>query len=214
MKQAAWTAAAVGIASHLKSSVLGGDVFEVISGASLSFRVFNDPVPDLAIVEVPADFEAPQLTSVMIIGPDTVSDTTNGVQDLFKNMKDGFSYGLNVVTNLKKYKNFNQAKQHMKEFMAKLKAIKQSVTNVQDTIDNAYQAADDVLPGCIFTSDPSCAQLVYYDGIKPVYRYTAPAGLTSLSGLPVPIIFIVQNQHTGLMYFGTPAFFPAPKKTP
>lgn len=45
-----------------------------------------------------------------------------------------------------------------------------------------------------------------------MYRYTAPAGPTSLSGLPVPIVFIGSDQYTGLMYFGTPIFFPAPKK--
>jgi hypothetical protein len=214
MKQAAWTAAAVGIASHLKATVLGGDLIEVISGASLSFREFNDPLPNQAIIEVPGDFEDAELTSVMIIGPDTVADTVNGVKDLFQKMKDGFSYGLDPKNNPKQFKNFNELKKYLKEMKAKLLAVKKSVTGLQDTIDNAYQAADDVLPGCIFTADPACAQLIYNDGIKPVYRYTAPPGLQSLGGLPVPIIFIVQNQYTGLMYFGTPAFMPAPKKTP
>jgi hypothetical protein len=211
MQQAAWSAAAVGIAAHLKEWVSGGYVFEVISGASLSFREFNDPVPNQAIIEVPGDPQHPELTSVMIIGPDTVADTSNGIGDLFKKMKEGFSYGTDPKNNPLKFKNFDEAKQVMKGFMAKMKAIKDSLGTLTDTIGNSYQSPDNVVPGCIFTSDPACVELIYENGIKPVYRYTAPPGLQSLSGLPVPIIFIVQN-YNGLMYFGTPLFMPAPKK--
>lgn len=211
MKQVIWTAATVAFNSHLKAYVSGGDVFEVVSGASLSFRVFNEPLANQAIIEVPGDFDDPELTAVMIVGPDTVAALGNAIQDLFQKMKDGFSYGLDPKNNPKKYKNGNEAKKHLKEFKGKLDAIKQSVTNLQDTVDNVYQTADDVMPGCVFTSDPSCMQLIYNEGFKPVYRYTPPPGFASLGGLPVPIVFIVQNQYTGLMYFGTPLFMPAPK---
>ena len=209
--QAAWSAAAVGIAHHLKQYALGGQIVMVISGASLSFHEFNEP-PNQAIIEVPGDFDDPELTSVMIVGPDTVGDVVNTVKELYQKMKDGFSVGLDAAKNVKRYKSFDQVKKHLQEFKAKLLAIKKSVTGLQDLIDNAYQTPDDVLPGCIFPFNPDCAQLIYNDGIKPVYRYTAPPGLTSLSGLPVPVVLIVQNQYTGLMYFGTPIFFPAPKK--
>lgn len=211
MKQAAWTAAVVGITGHLKQFVQGGDVYEVISGASLSFRVFNEPNPNQGIIEVPGNFDYPELTSVMIVGPDTAADVTNGIKDVYEKMKEGFSYGLDPNNNPKGYKNYNDAKKHLKEFMDRMKAIQQSVTGLQDTIDNAYQTADAVLPGCIFTSDPTCAQLIYNDGFRPVYRYTPPPGFQSLGGLPAAIIFIVQNQYTGLMYFGTPLFLPAPR---
>jgi len=212
MQQAAWTAAAVGIAAELKSVVLGGDVYAVISGASQSIRVFNEPTPNDAIVEVPGNFDDPELSAVMIIGPDTVAATGGALTDLFKKLKDGFSYGLDPKNNPKGFKNLNQVKKYLKDLMAKLKDVGKSVTALQDVIDKSYQTAGDVLPGCIFSSDPKCAQLYYPNGIAPTYRYTPPPGSSGLGGLPVPIIFIVQNLHDGLMYFGTPAFLPAPKK--
>jgi hypothetical protein len=210
-KQAAWTAAAVAIAAELKSAVMGGDVYAVISGASQSFRVFNEPTPNDAIIEVPGNFTDPQLTSVMIIGPDTVDATAGAVTDIHKKLKDGFSYGLDPKNNPKAFKNFNQVKTYVKTLVGKLKDVGKSVTALQDVIDSSYQTAGAVIAGCIFSSDPSCVELFYPDGIKPTYRYTPPPGTTGLGGLPVPIIFIVQNLYTGLMYFDTPAFLPAPK---
>jgi len=213
MKQAAWCAAAVGIAAELKAYVLGGNVYAVISGASQSFRVFNEPAPgNDAIIEVPGYFDDPELTSVQIIGPDTIAAAGSAVTDLFQKLKDGFSYGLDAKNNPSKFKDFNQAKKVAKDLLAKLKAVGKAVTTLQDVIDASYQTAGDVLPGCIFTSDPECAQLYYPDGIKPVYRYTPPPGSGGIGGIPVPIIFIVQNLYTGLMYFDTPSFLPAPKK--
>ena len=76
MKQALWTPVAVGIAQHLKAYVSGGEIDMVISGASLSFREFNEP-PNQAIIEVPGDFDDPELTSVMIVGPATVGDVVD-----------------------------------------------------------------------------------------------------------------------------------------
>lgn len=213
MKQAAWCGAAVGIAAELKAYVLGGNVYAVISGASQSFRVFNEPAPgNDAIIEVPGYFDDPELTSVQIIGPDTIAAAGNAVTDLFQKLKDGFSYGLDAKNNPAKFKNFNQAKKVAKDLLAKLKAVGKAVTTLQDVIDASYQTAGDVLPGCIFTSDPECAQLYYPTGINPVYRYTPPPGSGGIGGIPVPIIFIVQNLYTGLMYFDTPSFLPAPKK--
>jgi hypothetical protein len=63
-------------------------------------------------------------------------------------------------------------------------------------------------------SDPNCVQLRFDSGIKSVYTYSPPPGFKCFSGLPLPIPFIVQDQLTGLMYFGTPAFLPTPKEPP
>ncbi len=212
LSQAAWTAAAVSSANLLKASVLGGDIYEVVSGASLSFRVFNEPTANWATIEVPGDFDEPLLSSVMIIGPDTVADVSNGIQGLFDALKEGVSYGIDPLQNPKKYRNRDEQKKHLKGLKEKIKAAQGAANTLQDTIENSYQNPDEVLPGCVFTTDPSCAQLYYDGGINPVYRYNPPDGYAGFSGLPVPIIFIVQNQLTGMMYFGTPVFVPAPKK--
>lgn len=94
----------------------------------------------------------------------------------------------------------------------KISAAGAAATTVQDAIYASYQTPTEVLRGCVFTSDPNCVQLYYDEGFDPVYRYTPPSGFSGFSGIPVPIIFIAQNQLTGLMYFGTPPFLPAPVK--
>jgi len=211
MKQAAWTAAAVTIASELKALVYGEDIYEVVSGASLSFRVFGG---GLSFIEVPGGMDEPGLVSVLIIGPDTISAAGSAITDLFKKLKDGFSYGLNPETNPLRFKNLDDAKKRYDELMKKLRAVGASVTNLQNEIDNAYQRPTEVERGCVFAGDPTCSQLIYADGFKPVYSYTPPPGFGSLGGMPVPIIFIVQNQLTGDMYFGTPYFMPVPAASP
>ena len=49
---------------------------------------------------------------------------------------------------------------------------------------------------------------MYPDGFQSVYHYAGPGGGAGLGGLPVPIIFIVRNNVSGQMYFGTPVFLP------
>jgi hypothetical protein len=211
MGQAQWTAAAVAATAHLKDFVKGGDIIEVVSGASLSFRVFNEPTPNWATIEVPGGFDEPQLSSVMIVGPDTFADVSNGVQSLFDSIKQAVSYGISPLTNPNKYKNRSQQKKHQKALKMKIAAAQSSANALQNTIANTYSYPGEVLRGCVFSSIAGCAQLYYEDGFDPVYRYDPPSGFSGFSGLPVPIVFIVQNQLTGEMYFGTPIFLPAPK---
>jgi hypothetical protein len=147
----------------------------------------------------------------MIIGPDTINDVSNGVKSMYDKIKEAVSFGINPITNPKKYKNRNQQKKFQKELKQKIDGAQSAANKVQQTIENTYSYPSEVLRGCVFTSIPGCAQLYYEDGIDPVYRYNPPSGFSGFSGLPVPIIFIVQNQLTGEMYFGTPIFMPAPK---
>lgn len=211
MKQSAWTAAAVTIASELKSIVYGQDLYEVVSGSSLSFRVFDG---GLSFIEAPGGLDEPGLVSVLIIGPDTISSAGSAITDLFNKLKEGFSYGLDPATNPLRFKNLDDAKQKVDGLMARLKDVGAAVTTLQDEIDNAYQRPTSVDRGCVFTPDPNCSQLIYADGFKPVYSYTPPPGFGNLGGIPVPIVFIVQNQLTGDMSFGTPYFMPNPASPP
>lgn len=204
-KQAAWTAAAVAITMELRDFVYGEDIYEVVSGASLSFRVFNG---GLSFLEVPGGIDEPGLVSVMIIGPSTISEAGTAITDLFNKLKEGFSYGLDPATNPLRFKNLDDAKKRMDGLMTKLQDVGKAVTGLQDVIDNAYQRPSSVDRGCVFSPDITCSQLIYDNGFKPVYVYKPPPGFGSLGGLPVPIIFIVQNQLTGAMYFGTPIFLP------
>jgi hypothetical protein len=93
-----------------------------------------------------------------------------------------------------------------------VKALKAALGNLDAVIERqaklAFQSPDAVLGGCVFTSDPECRQLVYDEGILPVYTYAPPPGFASLGGLPLPIEFIVYNVVDSGMYFGTKAFLP------
>ena len=141
----------------------------------------------------------------MIIGPDVFNDTFHQVKKLHGNLKDASSFGLNPATNLLRARNLTQAKDLMSQLYGKLVAVRNTVSGLQDVVDKSYQTADQGLTGCIFSGDPACSQLVYNNWIYPAYRYTPPPGF---GGLPVPIIFIVQNDK-GEMFFGLPAFLPA-----
>jgi len=209
-RQAAWTATAVLVANELRAAVLGGDIVAVISGASLSFHEFNDPLLNQAIVEAPVELLDPALSQVMIIGPDTVAAAGSAISGLYTNMKKAFSVGQNPLTNPQRYKNFNNAKKDISDMQKAIKGVGTSFGNLQKVVASAYQTASDVLGGCIFTSDPACNELIYENGIAPVFRYTPPPGYGALTGLPAAIIFIVQNMNTGLMYFATPEFMPSP----
>ena len=204
MQQAAWSAVAISLAAEWKATVGGGDIIEVASGASLSFREFNSP---WTFIEVPGGMSDPDLVDVAVIGPDQANAAGGAVTELYNNMKKGFSVGKDAKNNPDAYKNANQIKADIKKMKDKL----------ADLADNSYQSPDDVIRGCIFTSDSSCSQLTYDDGIAPVYTYSPPPGFGGLGGLPVPIIFIVydlnpQSQSAQTAYFGTPAFLPVPKQ--
>ncbi len=207
--QATWTAAAVGLNTHLKEFAYGKDIIEVVSGASISFRVFNEPV-NQAMIEVETDPRDPELNIVIIIGPQIFIDAFNGIEQVVKKIKDLASYAKNPATNPLRATNLNQFKSRMSELILKVKASGNAALAVKDTFYSIYQSPTDVLPGCIFDSSPTCSELVYDNGINPVYRYTPPPGFGG-SGLPVGINFIVQNA-TGDMYFGVKAFFPALEK--
>ena len=208
MQQAAWSAAAISVVSELKAFSLGQDIYEVAAGASLSFREFKSP---WSFIEVPGGLSEPKLVSVMVVGPDTVNAAGGAITDLFQKLKAGFSHGLDPQNNPQRFRNIDDAKKAFSALFAKLKAVGQAVTNLQDVIANAYQTPGGIARGCIFTSDRSCSQLTFDEGIKTVYSYSPPQGYSTLSGLPVPIIFIVQDQLNGTMYFGSPAFLPTPK---
>jgi len=70
------------------------------------------------------------------------------------------------------------------------------------------QTPTETMNGCVFTADPECRQLIYGNGILPVYTYAPPPGFQSLGGLPVPIITVTYNPVTEVVSMGTPVFLP------
>ncbi len=210
MKQAAWGAGAVAIASHVRELAYGSPIIETVSGASLSFRVFNAPY---TFIEVITNDE-PSLNDVMIIGPDITNNTVAAVKDLLDAIKDGFSFGKDALTNPKRYRNQDEAQKTKKELKKRVKALQDGAQGLFDVTSSMYQSPGEVERGCIFDANPDCRQLHYGDGFASVYTYAPPPGFLCYSGLPLPIPIIVQDQVSGLMYFGTPAFLPTTKLPP
>lgn len=210
MKQAAWGAGAVAIASHVRELAYGSPIIETVSGASLSFRVFNAPY---TFIEVITNDE-PSLNDVMIIGPDITGNAVAAVTDLLDAIKDGFSFGKDALTNPKRYRNQDEAQKTKKEIKKRVKALQDGAQGLFDVTSSMYQSPGEVERGCIFDANPDCRQLHYEDGFASVYSYSPPPGFLCYSGLPLPIPIVVQDQVSGLMYFGTPAFLPTPKLPP
>lgn len=95
-----------------------------------------------------------------------------------------------------------------------MKSLQDGAQGLFDVTSSMYQSPDAVERGCIFDANPDCRQLHYENGFASVYTYAPPPGFLCYSGLPVPIPVIVQDQVSGLMFFGTPAFLPTPKLPP
>ncbi len=210
MGQAAWGAGAMAIASHVREFAYGSSIVETVSGASLSFRVFNAPYTFIEVITN----EEPSLNDVMIIGPDITSNAVAAVSDLLGAIKDGFSFGKDALTNPKRYRNQDEAQKTKKELKKRVKALQDSGQALFDVTSSMYQSPETVERGCIFDANPDCRQLHYPDGFASVYSYAPPPGFLCYSGLPLPIPIIVQDQVSGLMFFGTPAFLPTPKLPP
>ena len=210
MGQAAWGAGAMAIASHVREFAYGSSIIETVSGASLSFRVFNAPY---TFIEVITNDE-PSLNDVMIIGPDITANAVAAVSDLLAAIKDGFSFGKDALTNPKRYRNQDEAQKTKKELRKRVKALQDGGQALFDVTSSMYQSPEEVERGCIFDANPDCRQLHYPDGFASVYSYAPPPGFLCYSGLPLPIPIIVQDQVSGLMFFGTPAFLPTAKLPP
>lgn len=204
-QQAAWSSMVMVTRGLIKDTLSAGDITEVVSGASLSFRVFNEPTPNQGIIEVDTDVLDPRISTTIIIGPDFAT----GVATEINNLKEAFSYQQNPAANPKKARNLRKAKDLVTKLYGRIVAIGDATTALQKLRDGAFQDADQGMRGCIFSASPTCNQLIYNNGFDPAYRYAPPDGFSSLTGLPVPIIFVVMNDE-GAPYFGTPVFFPAP----
>jgi hypothetical protein len=207
MGQAAYSAAVLAATSHLREFVQGQDIEETVSGASLSFRVFGPP----AFIEVFSNDER-ELNEVMIIGPTLLANTGQSINALLQGIKNAYSYGLDPANNPARCRNANECYDKVKKLR---EAIEENLVNPTNNLfkvaESFFQRPTRVTRGCVFApTAPGCVQLHYDDGFKSVYQYAPPAGLGPYSGLPVPIVIIVQDQLTGLMYFGTPSFLPSP----
>ena len=198
--QAAWGGAAVRAANLVRSFVHGQDLAAVVSGASLSFRVFE---ATFTMIEGDVDPVDPESNVVVLIGPDIAAP----LLPWFDRIKDGMKYK-QPPGGPGSYPNNSAIFNDLKAFDTAMRSIGQNTQAITDAVRNAYQQPTFGERGCIFSNSPTCHELLYPNGFKSVYTYLPPCGFQTFSGLPVPIIFMVYNKVSGVMYFDTPPFIP------
>jgi hypothetical protein len=199
LHQAAYGMAVVAASSHLKAYVQQTPDKDpvVISGASLSFRVFKAP---FSMIEgIGLEKKYPDLNTVILIGPDLF----NSVQALIQKIKDS-------TTLANGYKNMDEAYADFDKIKASLEAVLGGAQGVVDQAKKAFQSTKLADKPCLFIGDPTCVQLFYPDGFNSVYTYSPPEGFGGFTGLPLPIVFIIKNNVNGQVLIDTPPFFPTP----
>jgi hypothetical protein len=202
---AAYSAAATAAFQHLKEEVQAKDVVEVVSGASLSFRVFR---ADLTFVEVLSQSRRADLFNVTVIGPSLFLDVNNGVRDLHAKLQEATSYARDVLTNPNRVRNIDDLQDIHDEFLKRVTAVTTTATGAyQEITQGVFQIPTAIERTCVFTTAP-CRQLLYDNGFKSVYKYKPPPGFVGVGGLPVPIIFMIYDMVTGESHFALIPFLP------
>ncbi|MDD5760406.1 MAG: PASTA domain-containing protein, partial [Desulfobulbaceae bacterium] len=194
MKQAYQVGAMVALASHIKESLYGQELVEVVAGASLSIRLFHSPYSMIEGFNL--DSEDPRINNVMVIGPDVVGAVFD-IVDLAKkssqlNFKLWFKSGWDAA---KLIYNDNDK-------------IKTLLEQADKPVDGSWrQYTHTAENGCIFSSAPSCVGLIWPSGFASVYDEDASIP-SYLRGIPSPIIFLVHSPLDGQLSFATPPFVP------
>jgi hypothetical protein len=193
LKQAFFGAATVAVAQHLRSFIAAEDIGDVVSGASLSIRLFDS---SYSFLEGRFETDDPDLNYVFVIGP--------SIYDLLKPLIDNSK---------KTFTAAKDAKKNLKGLLDSIRTLIQSAnTDVNAAATQARQFPTGVDRPCIFTPDPDCTQLLFDDGFQTVYEYTPPPGFEAFSGLPQPIVFLVWNARRDTYFLATPPFLPTKKQ--
>ncbi|MGE3972541.1 MAG: PASTA domain-containing protein [Porticoccaceae bacterium] len=194
---AGWTTAVVALTAQVRSSVDAGTAEAVVSGPSLSIRVFGAP---WAMIEGAGyELDYPDLNEVLIVGPNIAFV----VEEAIEKFKEGYRFFQDIDPDLH-FTNFDQLKKQYREI--KQKMIDSFVDPTQAIVDEArsmYQPPIEAERGCIFAFGP-CTQMLYPDGFKSVYSLPPDAFLP----LPTLIVILVLNPVTGAATLDLVPFLP------
>ncbi len=205
---AIYNAGIVAASIYLKQYLYMTDVTELVSGASLSFRVFNSP---FSFIEVESATRRHHLYSTLVIGPTLLTDLNTGLTDLVEKFKSAFSYARDAATNPTRVKSTDDLFAIHDEFKDLVDGLITSGTDTYKKFaERLYQSPVELDNNCIFTSALPCKQLMYPDGIKSVFEYAPPPGFDGVLGIPGVILFLVQDQVSGQMFIKIAPFLPTP----
>jgi beta-lactam-binding protein with PASTA domain len=194
MKSAKQGAALLALAGQLRTALAGDSLEAVVSGASLSFRLFG--VPNAFIEGNNFELKYPYLNDIVMIGPeavDKVLDASSAIASLGSAQSLGAAiYALYDVR----------------------KKLGEVVSTADGVFANGLQKVRQAERSCFFSSAAACGQLVVRDGgFDSVYEYRVINEFFQVDSLPIPlpIITIVRSPVSGRFSFATPAFLPTKK---
>ncbi len=142
----------------------------IVTGASLSFHIFNAAG---SFIEVSgANREIPGRSDVFLVGSAAIA----AVEDLFNALNPDDFEDLDDVW----------------EFF---EGVVEALEGAGEAFDDANQVPGDLAPGCILSSNPSCVELIYPSGFKPVIK------CSGFICLPQPVLVLVHNLDTGTWAF-------------
>jgi hypothetical protein len=195
MKQAAWTASAIAAAGLFRTHNPAGSLTAIVSGASLSVRVFK---PGPSFIEGDLDADNPANAVVVMIGPNTESKLSMPVDSIKGVLSAAGNAGIIFHT--------------MNQIYSSLKQGATSPADAFGLASRSFQSPREGYKGCIFSSSPTCTQLVFPDGFEPVYEYDPAESFgNTFIGLPVPILVMAYDKTSGRITIDTPVFLPAAK---
>ena len=176
--------AMVKLANFYRVSLKTEDLPGIVAGASFSYHAFRSGWSFVEATDLNVKY--PRLNFVSFIGPDSAS----AVVGLFDALISA-------------------------DFTTLASSAKALITIGYNAIDlptlstqirhNGVQRTSLAAPGCVFTTDPACSQLIYPSGINTVYTYVAGSGFR----IPQPVIVLVRSPFTGRYALGLPLFFPS-----
>jgi hypothetical protein len=197
IKHVAYSAAAVILRNLLRSYFNTGALSGIITGASLSFHVFE---ADYSTIEVlGTDWKHPQNTQVLIIGP-TAIDLITGLKGKILDLQKKVS---NTSADIDKAKNSDEIKGVFEGIRDSLGEAIDAGFELAAAFDSRNFMADLAYPGCLLDNAPTCNTLVYKRGFQPVHVCHE-----NELCLPAPVFVIVWSTVDGGVGIETFNFLP------
>jgi beta-lactam-binding protein with PASTA domain len=209
LAQGAWAAAVMGARGWALSVANGEEITGIATGASQSFHIFDAPG---SFIEIPTSVPHRSLVNITIIGPDVATNAAEVITDWRNKIQSGWSFARDALTNPDRFRNIDEIEDLRERVSMGLTQLGTLQSDFKNIANSAQQSASTVEFGCIFVTGRRCTQLVFDDGITPVYTYKPPGTLAlGFTGLPLPMLMLIEDKRTGRAFFGTPVFFPSKK---
>ncbi|MFT3791297.1 MAG: PASTA domain-containing protein [Rudaea sp.] len=176
-------------AKQLRQAYGAVDLPGIVAGVSASFNGF-DVAPSWIEVNG-VDFLHPETSDVIFIGPDAAGTVGSLVGSAMTavDLADSLAKSTLALANLS-------------VSLADAKFEGGAIT-ASEILESSPQNTQRVLHGCIYSSDPTCGELVYPYGFDSVYHQAAGS-----LAVPLPVIILVRNPKNGQPQIGTFAFMP------